>query len=68
MSTKHVKSDANPYVSPYLPRPRGSYARVIGDTGVEPNRVDDGGAASGIQKWDPRREDEARRQLRLHLP
>ena len=73
MSMKDVKNDANMHVSPYLRRPRRSYAEVIRDTGVktagatgreggvESNRADDEGAASGVPKRDRRREGEARR-------
>ncbi len=73
MSTKDVKSDANTYVSPYLLRPRRSCARVIRDTGVdtarraggeggvEPNPVDDEGAALRISKRGRHREGETRR-------
>ncbi len=65
------------YVSPYLLRPRRSYAEVIRNTSmktvratggdgsvvscVATNRADDEGVASGILKRDRRREGEARR-------
>ncbi len=61
------------YVSPYLLRPRRSYAEVVrdrgvktaratgGEGGVASNRADDEGVASGFLKRDRRRECEARR-------
>ena len=61
------------YVSPYLRRPRRSYAEVIRDTGVKTagatgreggvvsNRTDDENVASRIPKDGPFREGEARR-------
>ncbi len=60
-------------VSPYLLRPRRSYAEVMrdrgvktaratgGEGGVASNRADDEGVASGTLKRDRRREREARR-------
>ncbi len=68
------------YISPYLLRPRRSYAEVMRNTsmktawatsgkeGIASNRADDEGVASGTPKRDPRREGEARLQPRLHLP
>jgi hypothetical protein len=65
-------------VSPYLPRPRRSYAEVMRDAamktvGASPgegstalNRTEDGNVASSDPKDDPRREGEARRQWRTH--
>ncbi len=65
------------HVSPYLLRPRRSYAEIMCDRGVKTtratrgdgrvassvatNRADDEGAASGIPKRDRHREGEARR-------
>ncbi len=68
------------YVSPYLLRPRRSYAEVMRNTSaniaratgregsVASNRADDEGVASRIPKRDPRLEGEARLQPRGHLP
>ncbi len=73
MSMKDVKNDATMHVSPYLLRPRRSYAEVMrdggvntaratgGEGGVASNRTDDENVASRIPKDGPFREGEARR-------